>query len=274
MATKGKRGPWSRKERSFIHANRDMTPDQIAARIQRDPKAVRKYMEKNGLINIKAIKDEATKTIHSEFNLKKSPHWNTIRQQFDEEEQKTFLYHWHNMVAQFKDDVLHTEELQIIDTIRTTILIDRALIHEKKVTDDISRLESLIEFETNKDDDDKDGSLITDLERQLGYARSALDATNKEFRELLQEKNKLLKEMKATREARIKFLESSKQSITGWMRQLLQRPSLRKELGIRMEKMRLAAEYEVERLSEWHKYEDGMIDQPLLTPETVKDDDE
>ena len=39
-----------------------------------------------------------------------------------------------------------------------------------------------------------------------------------------------------------------------------------------MEKMRLAMEKEKGRLSDYHKYEDGLIDQPFLTPETVKDD--
>ena len=34
----------------------------------------------------------------------------------------------------------------------------------------------------------------------------------------------------------------------------------------------LAMEKEKVRLSEFHKYEDGLIDQPFLTPETVEDD--
>jgi len=38
-----------------------------------------------------------------------------------------------------------------------------------------------------------------------------------------------------------------------------------------MEKMRLAMEKEKERLSEYNQYEDGAVDQPFLTPETVKE---
>jgi len=38
-----------------------------------------------------------------------------------------------------------------------------------------------------------------------------------------------------------------------------------------MEKMRLAMENQKQELSEWHKYEDGIIDQPFLTPDTVKE---
>ena len=38
-----------------------------------------------------------------------------------------------------------------------------------------------------------------------------------------------------------------------------------------MEKMRLAVENEKERLSEYSDYNDGQVDQPFLTPETLKE---
>ena len=44
-----------------------------------------------------------------------------------------------------------------------------------------------------------------------------------------------------------------------------------KEYGIEMEKMRMAMEKERDRLANLHQYEDGQIDQPFLTPDTVKD---
>jgi hypothetical protein len=44
-----------------------------------------------------------------------------------------------------------------------------------------------------------------------------------------------------------------------------------KKYGIEMEKMRLAMKKEGERLSAFHQYEDGTIDQPFLTPDTVKE---
>ena len=42
---------------------------------------------------------------------------------------------------------------------------------------------------------------------------------------------------------------------------------------IEMEKMRLAAEKEKERLSDYVQYEDGIVDQPFLTPETLKEEE-
>ena len=81
----------------------------------------------------------------------------------------------------------------------------------------------------------------------------------------------MLKEMKGTREQRIKRLEDSKQTFTGWVAHLMQNPAVTQQYGMEMEKMRLAMENEKKRLSVFHKYEDGQVDQPFLTPDTVKD---
>lgn len=49
---------------------------------------------------------------------------------------------------------------------------------------------------------------------------------------------------------------------------------VREEEGRKIELLRLAAEASKQRLSQWHTYEDGTVDQPLLTPETVRGDHE
>ena len=52
---------------------------------------------------------------------------------------------------------------------------------------------------------------------------------------------------------------------------MMQDPDLMKRYGIEMEKMRAAMKQEESRLATFHKYEDGTVDQPFLTPDTVKD---
>lgn len=81
----------------------------------------------------------------------------------------------------------------------------------------------------------------------------------------------MLKEMKATREQRVKRLEDSKQNFTSWMAYLISNPDVALSYGEEMEKMRLAMEKEKERLAAYHKYTDEMVDQPFLTPDTVQD---
>ena len=77
--------------------------------------------------------------------------------------------------------------------------------------------------------------------------------------------------MKATREQRVKRLEDSKQSFTNWLAYLVSNPEIARGYGLEMEKMRLAMDKEKERLSEFHKYQDETVDQPFLTPDTVKE---
>ena len=81
----------------------------------------------------------------------------------------------------------------------------------------------------------------------------------------------MLKNMKGTREQRIKRLEDSKQSFTSWVAALMQNPELIKQYVIEMEKMRAAMTMEKGRLGEFHEFTDGQVDQPFLTPDTVKD---
>ena len=97
------------------------------------------------------------------------------------------------------------------------------------------------------------------------------ESLNKDYRELQTKKNSMLKEMKATREQRVKRLEDSKQSLVGWIAYLMGNPEVTSQYGIEMEKMRLAMTQEKERLGAYHKYTDGQVDQPFLNSDTIKD---
>ena len=131
----------------------------------------------------------------------------------------------------------------------------------------------MITAEKQKDSHDRDNDYIFGLERQIASLRAAQESLSRDYKDLQSKKSIMLKDLKGTREQRIKFLEDSKETFSGWMRKLLTNEDFRNGLGRRMEKMRLAMHKEKERLSEYHIYEDGLGDQPFLTPDTVKEDD-
>jgi hypothetical protein len=131
--------------------------------------------------------------------------------------------------------------------------------------------EKMVKEERAKDKEDRDQDYILNLERQIAALRASQESLNRDYRELQSKKASMLREMKGTREQRIKRLEDSKQSFVSWVAHLMQDPDTMKKYGIEMEKMRLAMKKEGERLSALHKYEDGTIDQPFLTPDTVID---
>ncbi len=114
--------------------------------------------------------------------------------------------------------------------------------------------------------------ILIDLERQLSFLRTAQNTGSKDIRDFMDKKKILLKGLKATREDRIKRLEDSKTSISNWIGYLLNDKELRKKVGIKMEKMRIAMENEQERLGEYHEFSDGISDIVFLNHETVKDE--
>jgi hypothetical protein len=205
------------------------------------------------------------------FSLEERPYWHELTNQFTSEELELFKYHWSRIIAQFKDDVFPTEELQVVDVIKLEILMNRCLKSNKDNINEMNVIEKMIRDERALDKDQRDQDYLMNLERQMAALRASQESLNRDYRELQSKKASMLREMKGTREQRIKRLEDSKQSFVSWIASLIQDPDLMKQYGIEMEKMRLAMKKEEERLSAFHKYEDGQIDQPFLTPETVKD---
>tara|TARA_A100001201_G_scaffold30648_1_gene33212 strand:- start:399 stop:1196 length:798 start_codon:yes stop_codon:yes gene_type:complete len=263
-----KKGRFTKTEQEFIRNNhREMSNLEIATHLDRDPVSVQSYIKEK--IGNNTLDDREIEALH---DLQSRPFWKDLEKQFNEEELQSLLYHWSRIITQFRDDVLPTEELQIIDAIKLEILMNRALIGQQTNMRSISEYEELVTVEKSKSLEVQDKDYIYNLERQIAVCRAAQDSLTREYKDLQTKKASMLKDLKATREQRIKRLEDSKQTFIGWVRNLMSNPETRQQLGTDMEKMRLAMEAEKKRLSEYHKYEDGNIDQPFLTPDTVKDD--
>ena len=263
-----KKGRFTKTEQEFIKNNhREMSNLEMATHLDRDPVSVQSYVKEK--IGNTTLDDREIEALH---DLQGRPFWKDLQRQFTEEELQSLLYHWSRIITQFRDDVLPTEELQIIDAIKLEILMNRALIGQQSNMKNISEYEELITVEKSKSLEIQDKDYIYNLERQIAVCRAAQDSLTRDYKDLQTKKAAMLKDLKATREQRIKRLEDSKQTFIGWVRNLMSNPDTRREIGIEMEKMRLAMNKEAERLSEYHKYEDGLIDQPFLTPDSVKDD--
>ena len=263
-----KKGRFTKTEQEFIKNNhREMSTLDMATHLDRDPVSVESYVKEK--IGNTTLDDREIEALH---DLQGRPFWKDLQRQFTEEELQSLLYHWSRIITQFRDDVLPTEELQIIDAIKLEILMNRALIGQQSNMKNISEYEELITVEKSKSLEIQDKDYIYNLERQIAVCRAAQDSLTRDYKDLQTKKAAMLKDLKATREQRIKRLEDSKQTFIGWVRNLMSNPDTRREMGIEMEKMRLAMKQEEKRLSEYHQYEDGGIDQPFLTPDTVKDD--
>ena len=125
-------------------------------------------------------------------------------------------------------------------------------------------------MEKTKDSDQQDKEMVFNLERQIASLRAAKESLSREFKDLQTKKASMYKDLKATREQRIEKLESNKQTLSSLVNKILRNPDFYEQEGKALEKMRLAMEKEKERLSDYHEYADGTVDQPFLTSETIK----
>mgnify|MGYP001316319646 CR=1 FL=1 len=270
-----KKGRISKEEERFIKGNINLGYEQIAGELDREPESVlsfiRKKVAKGDLATPHWMDSAATHEEQAQFDLTFRPYWKELKQQFTEDELKLFQYHWARIISQFKDDVIPTEELQVVDLIKLELLMNRSLKYNKDNIEQIHLFEGEIQRARADDGGGDRSDEIFNLERQVASLRASQESLNKDYRELQTKKNSMLKEMKATREQRVKRLEDSRQSFTAWLAYLVSNPEIAKGYGIEMEKMRLAMNKEKDRLSAYHEYQDGLVDQPFLTSETVKE---
>ena len=260
-----KKGRISKEEGRLIAKLADsVTVEDIAKKLDRSVDAIDEYIKHKLKIGLSNVEIAA-------YSLEDRPYWIELEAQFTQSELELFKYHWSRIISQFKDDVFPTEELQVVDVIKLELLMNRGLKGNKSNIEQIKTYEDMIQEERSVDKDQQDVDYIINLERQVASLRASQESLNRDYRELQAKKGAMLKEMKGTREQRIKRLEDSKQSFVSWVVSMMQNPELMKQYGIEMEKMRIAMKNEQERLSAYHTFEDGTVDQPLLTPDTVKD---
>jgi len=261
-----RKGRFAKKEIDYIEKHMGkMSPQDIAEELDRDSASIEEFIKRKFKIGLSS-EEEAS------YQLESRPYWAELREQFSSRELNLFKYHWTRVISQFKDDVIPTEEIQVVDLIKLELLMNRCLKVNKSNMDQIDTFQELAHDERAVDPDQQDMDTIINLERQVASLRAAQESLNRDYRDLQTKKNSMLKEMKATREQRVKRYEDSKHSFTGWLVHLISNPELAKAYGIEMEKMKLAMEKEGRRLGAFHQYEDGQIDQPFLTPDNVKDD--
>lgn len=264
-----KRGQLSLDEEKFIRDNfRELSLDEIALHLNRSPKPIQRYIDDNNLLALNDHDEQDTKYL--KHKLHKKTFWSEILRQFDPDsgELEYFENTWVGLIKQFREDVLPAEELQIKQFITIDILINRSMKERKRHIAETEKLQRLVDKEYEKPEDQRDIPKLANLETQLSFARNSIASYTNEYTKLLTEQQKISKDLKATREQRIKRIEDGKSSWTGLIR-MLEDEEIREKEGRQMEILSMSAIKQKELLSQYHEYQDGSVDIPILTPESV-----
>jgi len=265
-----KRGQLSLDEEQYIRENiNTLTIDQIANHLNRSPSPIERYIRESK-IGLQSTEDQTNDRVLRQ-KLHTKTFWTEIERQFDKDsgELEYFENTWIGLIKQFREDVLPAEELQIKQFITIDILINRSMKERKRHISDTEKLQVQVDKEYNKSEEDRDIAKLANLETQLSFARNSIANYTNEYTKLLNEQQKISKDLKATREQRIKRIEDGKSSWVGLIR-MLEDEEIREKEGRQMEIMALAVENSRKQLSDYHQYADQTVDSPLLTPEVIE----
>ena len=268
--TPKKRGQLSLEEEKFITDNiNKLSIEEIANNLNRNTNPIERYIKEKQLLL--TDKEEANDYELLKIKLHSKPFWSEILRQFDEDsgELKYFEDTWVGLLKQFREDVLPAEELQIKQFITIDILINRSMKERKRHITETEKLQRLVDKEYEKPETERDIPKLANLETQLSFARNSIASYTNEYTKLLNEQQKISKDLKATREQRIKRIEDGKSSWVGMIR-MLEDEEIREQEGRQMEIIKLATEKSKQKLGEYHNYQDSSVDMPFLTPDTVK----
>jgi len=265
-----KRGQLSLDEEKYIRDNvNSLSIEQISDALNRSTAPVKRYIEEQKLFaSPEEKKDDET----LRYKLRSKTFWEEIVRQFDETtgELKYFEDTWIGLIKQFREDVLPAEELQIKQFITIDILINRSMKERKRHIADTDKLQRLVDAEYAKPEDQRDIPKLANLETQLGFSRNSIANYTNEYTKLLNEQQKISKDLKATREQRIKRIEDGKSSWIGLIR-MLEDEEVREKEGKQMEILAMATQKARDKMFSLHQYNDGSLDKPFLTPESVEE---
>ncbi len=200
--------------------------------------------------------------------LESRSEWKKWKTQFTDEELEQFKAHYIELMSQFANDVLPTEELQIFQVITLIIMIDRTLAERKVALQDMEYWRGL--WETLRDTGDPDDPMyaarMAEHQAQYETARAVTKTCADQYKTYSDKQDKMLSSLKGLRDQRVKIDENSKQSFLGLLRFLMEEDNAAKA-GREMELMRNATDKERRRLQGIHTFRDGTEDSVLLTPE-------
>ena len=273
-----KKGRLSKDEVEFVIANaKSMTNQDIAKRLNRPVEMVKKC----ALANLTPEPDASPQEVeeHNQYVIKagmrSSEAWKNLKEEITPSELKLFEEKFVRYMRQFKNNVLPTEETQIFQMVNNEIRQSRNAKETKNYIDGIERLEKMIAdlYRANTNwalapEDDK--AAAANFNEQIISLHALAASKTNEHLKLVERHESLAKQLKATRDQRVKEFEdaASKTSWLGVIKSLSEKDNQERE-GRYIRLTDLAGKKEYDRLGGQHTYEDGTVDRPILSADTV-----
>jgi IS30 family transposase len=256
---------------------------EVARRLNREPATIRKYCQRNAI-----TKDSASLRRQADIKARNNHHFRALKDQLDPAEYDFALQTYKNMSEQFGNDVLYTEEIQIVEYCVVTCLLNRALAREMEINNLIREQREIRSDLQQKKDKVNQKKVTTeeeeadklDLEEYYMDKIEQIDLRIAEFQEehrsvkkdqkdFFERKDKITKAVNGSRDQRADELSKVNQNFGDFILYLRKNENFRVSVGLEIEKMRLGVKEEYIRLTDPFLYADGEEDFPLFNSEVA-----
>lgn len=272
MTNHKKRGALSTEEELYIIDNKDKKSiEDIANYLNRSVDPINKFLKEKAVDYFKTEQHDK-----NAYLLKQKLHdkawWPEVKKHFsnnpEEGELQFFEKMWVELMKQFREDVLATEEVEIKEWINLEILKNRLLNEHEVARQEIKQLRKLIDKELEKNIPDRDTNQLDIWKVEINMLHASCASFNKDHMAILGQIKDIRKDFKMARSDRIKKIEDGKVSWSALIR-MLDETSEREKQGLEAEILARAAEKAKKNLMKTHTYLDDRCDSPLLSAETI-----
>ncbi|HEX5186479.1 MAG TPA: hypothetical protein VFV86_06275 [Nitrososphaeraceae archaeon] len=267
-SVKKKGGAIGEVERKFILENMNKkTVEEIAEHLGRDVKVVEKVIRTH--IDLPQASNQTAR-----FHLKKSTYWKQLKEAFDENELVAIEEEYVKLVQQFREDIVASEEIQLLDLIKLGILQHRNLKGKQNIITNMHRYQRMVDDILKKANGNfseltvDDQQNIMELNKNIEACRGAESARTVEFNELQKQKNVLFDKVMGSRDQRVTEILNSKITFAGLIKELVNRDKQIEESRF-LELGKKAVDKEYNRLMQPYKYADEIIDNPIICADVV-----
>jgi hypothetical protein len=258
----------------------------IGRALNRNPHTIRKYCQRNALSN-----DIASKKKYTDNRAKHNHHLVVMQEQLSKTEYEFAVQVYKGMMDQFGNDVIYSEEVQIIEYCMITCLLNRALSREMELSISIKEQKVIrSDWQKKKDDlstDKKDEDVdeddeaekydledyyldkIEQIDLRIADMQTEYIQVKKDQINFLDRKENITKALHVSRKDRAQEITKVNQNFGDLIMFMKKNEEFRKTIGLEIERMRLGIKEEYLRLSDLHLFADNIEDYPILNTEVI-----
>lgn len=271
MVTPRKSGALSNKDRAWIIQNiNKMTVQEMSDKIGKNVAVIEGAIKTHS--SVPDAEGQAAR-----WQLKKSVHWKTLKQQFTEEELNKIEDLYVMFIEQFDDDdIVGSEIIQILDVLKLEIMKDRNLKGKMSMGDNVGENQKIIDSLISSVDGDwnalstEDQRTIMELKKGIEASKDAVARRTIEYLDIQKQCNTLTDKLMGSRHQRVTEILNKKVSFLNIVVDLQKKD--KQVADSRMLQLHnLGTEKEYERLIQPHKYADDLMDNPILCAETIEE---